>query len=194
MRKFLLGMAVLAALLAAYVGSAAMNLAALADAVRSRNTQAVAERVDLDRVRQSLVAQIVAAYLQSVGQTKRVSSRDQWVANSVGSSVADAMLAKVLVPENITRILNEGNLPASEDRPEITLPKFAELNLGNAAETLGRIRLVNSGEFAVRLNKEGQEHSGIRMRFQGTDWRLSAIDLPPSVLRTIVDKLPKPTA
>lgn len=194
MRKLVFAAIALAIVAASYAGSAIAGLNGLIEAVRARDADAVVSHVDLERVRKSLVAQIVAAYLDRIGQDKRVNTRDQWIAGTVGGTVADAMLAKVLMPENIVRVLHDGHLPASEERPEIQVPRLSDLNVRNIAETVSRVRLVNSGEFAVRLSHADSEFYGIRMRFAGTGWRLATIELPQSVLRQIVDKLPKPTA
>lgn len=192
MKKLLLVLVAAAIAVGLYASSAAMSLAGLAAAVRDKDAAAVAGRIDFPRVRQALVQQIVAAYLRRVGETRRVDTREQFLANTVGASIADAMLEKILAPQNLARLLHDGRVPADDVHPEIVVPRFGNLDLGNPWNALGRVRLVQPMEFAVRLSEPADDVYGIRMHFQGSGWRMSAIDLPPSVLRQIVDKLPRP--
>src|SRR5436309_1244115 len=93
-----------------YLGSAAYSLADLIAASREGNGAAVMQRIDVPSLTRSLTNQIVAAYLERVGATRRVSPLEKMLVNSYGASVADAMVAKLLTAEKLTHILKTGNL------------------------------------------------------------------------------------
>ena len=91
-----------------YVGSALVSLGGLVEAARAGDGAGVLARTDMDRLRHSLVDQIVAAYLRQMGRDRPIKPLERMLANTYGATVADAMIAKMLTGENLTRILNSG--------------------------------------------------------------------------------------
>ena len=67
-------------------------------------------RTDLPRVRRSLVEQIVAAYLNRIGQKRAVKPLERLAANTYGASIADVMVGKLLTQERLTELLNSGKV------------------------------------------------------------------------------------
>ena len=84
--------------LGAYAGSAAVSLHGLVQAVQSKDAAAVMSRTDLPRLKRSLVDQIVAAYLNRIGQKRAVKPLERLAANTYGASIADVMVGKLLTP------------------------------------------------------------------------------------------------
>ena len=78
--------------LGAYAGSAAVSLQGLVQAVQSKDAAAVMSRTDLPRLRRSLVDQIVAAYLNRIGQKRAVKPLERLAANTYGASIAEVMV------------------------------------------------------------------------------------------------------
>src|SRR4051812_36294849 len=93
-----------------YVGSAVVSLSGLVEAARAGDATGVLERTDTVRVRRSLVDQIVTAYLKQIGQDRTVKPLERLAADTVGATIADAMIAKWLTQENLTAILKTGTI------------------------------------------------------------------------------------
>src|SRR4051794_29977096 len=116
--RWLIGVAAALMLaVAAYLGSALVSLNGLVDAAKAGDGAAVLARTDMERLRRSLVDQIVAAYLERSGRTKPL---ERMIANTYGASIADAMLAKLLTAENLTRLLRTGEVPGVANAAGIT--------------------------------------------------------------------------
>ena len=166
--------------LGAYVGSAAVSLQGLVQAVQSKDGAAVMSRTDLPRLKRSLVEQIVAAYLNRIGQKRAVKPLERLAANTYGASIADVMVGKLLTPERLTELLNSGkvSLDASHLGEIGQLSRVAPSKL---LETAKRNRLVNPIEFSLQLGN-GQDDGSISLHFEGDGWKLSGIRLPSAVL------------
>jgi hypothetical protein len=96
--------------LGAYAGSAAVSLDGLVRAARSGDAAAVMSRTDLARLKWSLVDQIVAAYLNRIGQKRAVKPLERLAANTYGASIADVIVGKLLTQERLTELLNSGKV------------------------------------------------------------------------------------
>src|SRR4051795_4509239 len=108
MRWFLGTLVAMITAIGIYVGSALVSLNGLATAARAGDGAAVLARTDMPRLRRSLVDQIVSAYLKQLGRDRPVKPLERMAANTYGASIADAMIAKLLTEENLTRLLNSG--------------------------------------------------------------------------------------
>src|SRR5947199_4895678 len=141
MRWFL---AVLFALLAGigiYAGSALVSFRGLVEAARAGDGAAVLARTDAERLRRSLVDQIVSAYLKQMGKDRPVKPLERMLANTYGATVADAIIAKMLTAENLTRILKEGAISSGET-PIANMPGLGEIDTSNLLRMLNRISPV----------------------------------------------------
>ena len=176
--------------LGAYAGSAAVSLDRLVRATQSGDAAAVMSRTDLPRLKRSLVDQIVAAYLNRIGQKRAVKPLERLAANTYGASIADVMVGKLLTQERLTELLNSGkvSLDASYLGEIGQLSRVAPSKL---LETAKRIRLVNPVEFSLQLGS-GEEAGSISLRFEGNGWKLSGIRLPNAVLDALSRHLPAP--
>jgi hypothetical protein len=174
---------------ALYFTSAAISIDRLVQAARAGNAVEVVERTDMIRLRRSLVDQIVAAYLERTG--KKDSPRDRFLAQTYGASIADAMLQKMLTAENLTKLLQTGTI-AGPDVPTSLVPDILSINTSNIAELIGRVSWVKTVELFVRTSPttDRESISGVSFHFEGSDWKLSGINLPKSVTRQLAGSLP----
>ena len=174
--------------LGAYVGSAAVSLDGLVQAAQSRDAAAVMSRTDLPRLKRSLVDQIVAAYLNRIVQKRAVKPLERLAANTVGASIADVIVGKLLTPEQLAELLNSGKV--SLDGSELgKMGQLSQVVPSKLLETAKRIRLLSLVEFSLQLGS-GQDAGGTSLRFEGDGWTLSGLQLPSAVLDALSRRLP----
>ena len=176
-----------------YLGSAVCSLAGLAAAAREGNGAAVMQRVDIPSLTRSLTSQIVAAYLERIGATRRVSPLEKMLVNTYGATVADAMVAKMLTAEKLTRILKTGNLDATPGVPNLAgLPALADLHNEDWLSLLGRVSFVQPVLLAIRVSaaSDPDNYAAVNLHYEGLDWKLSGIVLPKAAVRELAASLP----
>ncbi len=166
---------------AVYLGTAVASLQGLVEDARDGNTAAIMARIDLPKFRASLAEQIVRAHFGRIEQTRPVKTIERVAA----PAVIEALLAKLLTPENITRVLQSGALPADGGTVSpIALPALSTAGLENAGRILTRLRPKSPVQLQIRLDDAGQ--TAIRMHYEGTHWKLSGLDLPPAALEKLI--------
>jgi hypothetical protein len=176
-----------------YFGSAANALARLIAAAREGNGAAVIERVDIPSLTRSLTSQIVAAYLERIGTTRRITPMEKMLVNTYGATVADAMVAKLLTADRLTQILKTGHLDATPGIPNLTgLPTLAGLQSEDWLSLLGRVSLVQPVLLAIRVSaaSDPDNYAAINLHYEGLDWKLSGIVLPKAAVRELAASLP----
>lgn len=168
-------------LTAVYLGTAVASLKGLVDDTRSGNAAAIMSRVDLPRLRTSLAEQIVRAHFSRIEQTRPLKTIERIAA----PTIVDALLAKLLTPDNIMKVLQSGALPADgNNAPTIMLPSLNSAGLENTGRLLMRLRPKSPAQLQVLLDDSGE--TAIRMHYEGTHWKLSGLDLPPAALEKLV--------
>lgn len=168
-------------LAAAGLGTAVASLQGLVEDTRNGNTAGIMARIDLPRLRASLAEQIVRAHFGRIEQTRPVKTIERIAA----PTIVDALLAKLLTPENITRVLQSGALPADGDNAAaIALPSLNSGGLDKIGRILTRLRPKSPVQLQVLLDDAGQ--TAIRMHYEGTHWKLSGLDLPPAALEKLI--------
>jgi hypothetical protein len=193
MRWFLGGVAAVVVLVLLYLGSAASSLSALAAAVRAGDGVAVAEHTDIKALRSSLSDQIVAAYLDRIGEKRQVRPMEKMLISAFGSGIADAMIAKMLTAENLTKILKAGKLDGAPGLPAIDgLPALGDLDTGNVLALLDRLRFVKPVQLAVRVSNtsDPEQYAAIDLHYEDLGWKLAGITLPRAVVRNLAATLP----
>ena len=176
-----------------YVGSAAYALNGLIAAAREGNGTAVMERMDIPALSRSLTNQIVAAWLERIGATRRISPVEKMLVNTYGATVADAMVAKMLTPDNLTRILKTGKLDATPGVPDLAgLPALADLQGEDWLSLLGRVSFVQPVLLAIRVSKatDPDNYAAINLHYEGPGWKLSGFVLPRAAVRELAASLP----
>jgi hypothetical protein len=171
-----------------YVGSAIASLGGLVEAAKTGNGADVLARTDTARVRRSLVDQVVGAYLKQIGRERPVKPLERLAANTYGASIADAMIAKMLTPENLTAALNEGVI--SVGGSDARMQRLTEIDTSKVLQTLGRISPTKPVEFLIRLGKI-EDDGGVSLHFEGNGWKLSGIQLPKAAVQVLAENLVK---
>jgi hypothetical protein len=193
MRWFLGAIAALIIVIAIYLGLAASSLSTLASAARAGDGAKVLERTDVKALNRSLTNQIVGAYLERVGATRKVSPMEKMLINTYGASIADAMVAKMLTPDKLAQMLKTGNLEGTVGLPSFTgLPVLANLQTGDWLSLLGRINFIQPVLLGIRVsdNSDPESYAAINLHFEGADWKLAGIELPKAIVRTLAASLP----
>jgi hypothetical protein len=187
MRWFLGTVVALFVLAGVYAGSAVVSLNALVEAARAGNGAEILARTDQPRLRHSLVDQIVTAYLIQTGQDRPIKPWERMVANTYGASIADALVSKMLTPENLTGILSKGTLAIVPGR-DANMPSLGELDTSKLSEILRRISPVKPVEFSIRLG-DSESSGAISLHFEGDAWKLSGMQLPAPALKALAQSL-----
>jgi len=171
-----------------YAGSAVVSLNALVEAARAGNGAEILARTDQQRLRHSLVDQIVTAYLIQTGQNRPIKPWERMVANTYGASIADALVSKMLTAENLTCILSKGTL-AIVSGGDANMPSLGELDTSKLSGILRRISPVKPVEFSIRLG-DSESSGAISLHFEGDAWKLSGMQLPAPALKALAQSLP----
>ncbi|MGB8402316.1 DUF2939 domain-containing protein [Bradyrhizobium sp.] len=193
MRWFLGTVVALVVAIAIYLGSAATSLSALASAARAGDGARVLERTDVMALNRSLANQIVGAYLERIGATRRVSPMEKMLINTYGATIADAMVAKMLTADNLTQMLKTGKLDVTPGVPSFEgLPALTDLQTANWLSLLGRVNLIQPVLLGIRVsdNSDPENYAAINLHFEGGGWKLSGIELPKAIVRTLAASLP----
>lgn len=169
-----------------YVGSALVSLGGLVEAARAGDGAGVLARTDTVRLRHSLVEQIVAGYLKQLGRDRPIKPLERALANTYGSTVADALIAKLLTEENLTRILNKGAI-GPDGSALANMKRLTELDTSKLA-MLRRVSPVKLVELQVALG-DTADSGAVRLHFEGNGWKLSGIELPDAAVQTLAQSL-----
>ena len=170
-----------------YVGSAVVSLNGLVEAARAGDGAGVLARTDTVRLRRSLVDQIITAYLKQLGQDRPIKPLERLAANTYGASIADAMIAKMLTPENLTAILNKGAISIGGAQiPDMV--RLTEIDVSKISDVLMRISPIKPVEFMIRLGAT-ESAGGISLHFEGNGWKLSGIQLPAAAVQVLAQDL-----
>ncbi|WP_407114451.1 hypothetical protein [Bradyrhizobium sp. LMG 9283] len=147
-------------------------------------------RTDLQRLRHSLVDQIMSTYLDRLAQRRPVSPFERMAINAFGATIADDLAIKLMTPDNLSALLKSGTVRnGAENITFGTISSLAELDISNIFVFAGRITVVKPVEFALQLG-DSRDAGSVSMHLDGTTWKLSGIGLPPKVLANMVDRLP----
>ncbi len=166
-----------------YVGSAVWSVKGLVEAAQSGNGAAIIARTDLPRLKRSLVDQIVRAYLER----RPLNPMQRMLANTLGASIADALVGKMLTEENLTKILHDGVI--TEGLPDAQTPALAGLDVSNTFGIIRRLSPVKIVEFEISLGNDASS-GAFSMHFEGNGWKLSGVNLPAKAVRALAETLP----
>jgi hypothetical protein len=192
MRTAILISAALIAFWLAYAASPFFAVYDLLRVVQERNLAELPARVDFPAVRRSLTAQIVRTYLRITGKTGQSGSIAEQFAVSLGTALADPMVAKLVSPEAFLDLLRDGK-PSdvfSEDFPSINgLSSEALKSLwrvyGNSELGIARFFL------SVPVDKPLQESFLLQFCLTDWTWRLCGVELPELLQLRLAQELLK---
>jgi hypothetical protein len=156
-----------------------IELYRLARAVETRDVTMIEQQVDFRRLRASLTSQIVATYLRLTGKTGQPGSLLEQFAVGVGASLADPMVSKLISPEALLQLLQNGKPSGvlSDNDPSIQ---------GLSSEALGTAwrAYANSefgiGRFLILVPVDKPIAESFRLQFCLADWtwKLCGAELP----------------
>lgn len=180
------------ALVVVYYGSAIYGLSKLVAATRAGDGAVIASQTDLPRLSRSLSEQIVSAYLDRVGAKRRVGAMEKMLIGAYGASVADALVTKMLTPENLTELLKSGRWAETKLSSATALPPLTELQGANIFAQLARMHFINPVKLSIRISKttEPDNYAAIVLHRSSLTWKLAGIDLPRTALRDLAASLP----
>lgn len=203
-----------------YLASPFMALHALGRAVEEGNVAAIQRRVNFRGIRVSLTRQIVAAYVDEVGGSN-LSAGERQLAVKAGMEVAEPIVQRLLSPELILDLLDDGwpqklAAPQSGPSPEAS-PRPSGENAGATqpgesvpSVPIGRLLRINSVQTAYRIYARSElrgfrnvlislppgrpleDRFRLRMRLSGWTWKLISLELPGSVLSRLMRRIPEP--
>jgi DUF2939 family protein len=151
----------------------------LAGAVQARDVATVSQKIDFDALRASLTTQITATYLRVTGKTGRPGSILEQLVAGVAASVADALVAKLISPDALLDLLQNGTPPGvfSNSVPPVQ---------GLSSEALGSIwRAYVNSEFGIArffilvpVDKPASDSFRLQFCLTGWTWKLCGVELP----------------
>lgn len=164
----------------------------LASAVQARDVAAVNELVNFPALRGSLTRQIARTYLRITGKIGQPGSILEQFAVGVGASVADPIVAKLISPDALLDLLQNGR-PAgvfSDNVPSIQ---------GLSSDALGNVwRAYTNSElgiarFFITVPVDKQPEESFRLGFCLTDWtwKLCSADLPEQLQLRLAQEISK---
>ena len=171
-----------------YVGSAIASLDGLVKAAQAGNGADVLARTDTARLRRSLVDQIVGTYLKQIGRDRPVKPLERLAANTYGASIADAMIGKMLNPENLTAVLSKGTISVGE--ADASMQRLTDIDTSKVFNALRRITPTKPVEFQIRIG-EAENKGSVSLHFEGSGWKLSGIQLPDAAVKALAQNLIK---
>lgn len=156
-----------------------VGLAHLRSAIDARNASALSERIDFQRLRNSLGQQIVSTYLKITGKSAQLGQLGTSIATGVGASMADPLLADLVNPEMMLDLLSGSGISAASLQIPAGLGPFSKDAVGSAWQIFINTE-YGIGNFYIRLPTSTAATEQFRLRFQVLqwNWKITAIDLP----------------
>ena len=176
-----------------WLGTAITTVGHIASAARAGDGAAILARTDVMAVRRSLTEQVVEAYLKRAGETRKVSQIERMVANTYGATVTDAMIAKLVTAENLTKLLKNGRIDGVDNIPTLEgLPTLGDIKTDDVLGVLGRIGLVQPVLLSFRISPTADPDATalVYLHLDGDGWRLSGFELPKAIVRQLAASLP----
>jgi hypothetical protein len=167
-------------LIGAYTVWPLISLYQLAAAVEDGNRAALAEKVDVPRLRRSLAEQIVAEYLKITGKTQNLGRFGTSAAVGIGATIADPIVERLLNLDTLSDLLKKGSVGGVASTGPLTT--FAPLS-SNALASVWRAWLnteYSGTRFMISLptDKAPFEQFRIRLDLNGWAWMFTGIELP----------------
>jgi Protein of unknown function (DUF2939) len=191
MRWTLIIILALIILLAGYTVWPFYSLYRIASAVETRNSAALQDLVDFPSLRASLARQIADAHLKLTGKSADSSEGSRSVGARLAATIADAMLAKIILnPERLLDLLGKGSVSADPSPRSGLAAPFAANSLGTAWQTwLNSDYSGRNFYVAVPVDRPLDQRFGVRLRLVHWDWKLSGLDLPESLAMDLAQEL-----
>jgi len=198
MRWIVSTLAVLLVAWAVFLASPFVSLYRLAGAVEARDVAEIEQRTDMPEVRANFTRQLIEEYLKSLGKAGAVGGLDRQIAAQTVATLADPLVAQLVTPEALIDLLDDG-WPQRVVSPEGAPKTPVTFGLGSLARVWGLFVTSETRGFrkvyiVLPHNRPPEERFRLLLRLTGTTWRVTAIDLPHSLLQNLIKKLPRSAA
>ena len=164
----------------------------LAGAIQARDVAAVNELVDFPALRRSLTAQIVRTYLRITGKAARPESILEQFVVGVGASIADLIVAKLISPDALLDLLQNGRLSGvfSDNVPSIE--GLSPEALGNVWRDYANSELGIARFFiTVPVDRPSAESFRLGFCLTGWRWKLCSAELPEQLQLRLAQEISK---
>ena len=141
----------------------------LSAAVEARNAAAVEDLVDFPSLRRSLAQQIVGAYLKITGRGSGLGQMGTAIATSIGASIADPMVAKLVNPEALIALLNKGSTGEGNNGPNLIAP-MATSSFSNLGKLWWNSE-YSGANFYASLPPDAPSPQQFRVRLRLLQWK-----------------------
>ena len=187
MKKIIAAVLICIAVLS-YLAWPPASLYGLARAVEARDVAGVDQRIDIPEIRRSLALQVVAAYVEMSG--KKTNSLVGQIMLSGATTIADALLAKLVTPDALIDLLGRGNFPSALPRLANNLPVLSPAAFTNVWRVL-----ANSDYAIVRyhirlpFDRPLADQFRLQLRLSRATWRLIEVELPQQLRRRLAQSI-----
>lgn len=178
---------------AVYWASPYIAAVRFARAAAQGDVEAVVDRLDLPRIRNSFARQIVRAYPIDAALVASLDPAARHAAGLIAITYVDAIIAEHLNPDVVAGLLaNRQGEAARGTAGDWNLPSIR--NFDGAWDVFMSSGFIGPTSFSAETppNPEGRYRLGFRLI--GGKWRLVSIGLPASVVERAIDKLRKRAA
>jgi hypothetical protein len=191
MKWFVVALLLFVILLVAYWAWPFVGLRALADGLQARNAAVLSEQVDFIRLRRSLSAQIIEAYLRVTGRASGLGGLTPLV-SAVGASIVDPWVSQIVNPDNLVELLKGGTIQTELGPTSFKFGELPKLSLRTAWNAWLSSQ-YGLGRFSIGLPADAAADEQFRLQMQLSDWRwkLTGIDLPQKLRDQIARDLAK---
>lgn len=171
----------------------------LTRAVEAKDVGRITERVNFRALRISLSQQIAGAYLQTPA-AKELGDLDRRAATNAGSLIVNPIVEKLITPEALIDLLEDGWPQGIPGRPRgtdanaaVSQPfKFGFGSLGQA----WRLFITSEGQgfrsITIPLPPDVVRDKQFRvtMRLSGFTWRVTGLEVPQALRRQLIRRAP----
>ena len=193
MRTTIVISAALVFLWLAYAISPFFGVYNLLRVVQDRDVAELSARVDFPALRKSLTAQIVRTYLTITGKIGQTGSIVEQFAVAAGSSLAEPMVAKLVSPEALLELLQNGG-PSNvfaENAPSV--PGLSSEALGSWWRVYANSELGIARFFLdVPVDKPRNESFRLQFCLKSWTWQLCGVELPELLQVRLAQQLLNP--
>jgi hypothetical protein len=199
MRRFGIGFLLGVVLLSGYWAWPFVGLHDLAADLAARDSADLDREIDFARLRHSLTAQIIQAYLKVDTRAAKFGAFGNAVAGAIGASIADPLVAQIINPENLVVLLNGGSIATdfgdvslNAGSTAFTAREFPTSGLSAAWQAwLGAEYRLDRFSLGVPLDAEASAQFRIRMQLLQWHWKLVGLDLPETLRTRLAQELAK---
>jgi hypothetical protein len=166
-----------------------VGLSRLAGAVESKNTVALGNRIDFNRLGRSLAPQIVWAYLKKTGRLNVLGRTVSSFVAGASASLADPIMGELLTPEALLSLLSSAQVNSGNLRIQSAVVPLPKGDMGSFWSVFQNAE-YGFGKLNVRLPlSAASEQYRIRLELLQWKWKLVAMDLPQNVRDQLADEL-----